>query len=44
MKKLIITALVATLALINVQAKDLSNVEACKTYINEAKSYQETMK
>ena len=44
MKKLIMTALLSTLALINVQAKDLTSIEACKTYINEAKSYQATMK
>ena len=44
MKKIIMTALVSALALINVQAKDLTSIEACKTYINEAKSYQATMK
>ena len=38
------TALVSALALINVQAKDLTSIEACKAYINEAKSYQATMK
>jgi len=44
MKKLIITALVSTLALINVQATELTNTDMCKTYIKEAKSYQSTMK
>ena len=43
MKKIIIAALVSTLALINVQANDKTNIEVCKTYINEAKSFQETM-
>lgn len=44
MKKIIMTALVSALALITVQAKDLTSIESCKTYINEAKSYQATMK
>lgn len=44
MKKIIMTALVSALALVNVQAKDLTSIEACKTYINEAKNYQTTMK
>lgn len=43
MKKIIIAALVSTLALINVQANEETNIEVCKTYINEAKSFQETM-
>jgi len=43
MKKIILTALIATLALTTIQAKD-SNVEACKAYIAEAKSFQSTMK
>ncbi len=42
MKKIIIAALVSTLALINVQAEEI-NTEICKAYINEAKSFQETM-
>ena len=42
MKKMIMIALVSTLALINIQAQD-TNIEACKTYINEAKSFQATM-
>ncbi|RLA70370.1 MAG: hypothetical protein DRG09_03395 [Epsilonproteobacteria bacterium] len=42
MKKIIIAALVSTLALTNVQAEE-TNTEICKTYINEAKSFQETM-
>ncbi|MDQ7046893.1 MAG: hypothetical protein Q9M39_04475 [Sulfurovum sp.] len=44
MKKVIIAALVTTLAFINVQAYDKTSVEVCKTYISEAKSFQETMK
>ena len=43
MKKLIIAAIVSTLALINVQANDKTNIAECKIYINEAKSFQETM-
>ena len=43
MKKLIIAAIVSTLALINVQANDKMNIAECKIYINEAKSFQETM-
>lgn len=42
MKKIIIAALVSTLAFINVQAEE-TNIEICKTYINEAKSFQSTM-
>jgi len=42
MKKIIIAAIVSTLALINVQAQEI-NTETCKTYISEAKSFQETM-
>ena len=44
MKKLIMTALVSALALVNVQANDVTSTETCKTYINEAKSFQSTMK
>ena len=43
MKKLIIAAIVSTLALINVQANDKANIAECKIYINEAKSFQEMM-
>ncbi len=43
MKKIIIAALVSALALINVQANDKTNIAECKIYINEAKSFQETM-
>ena len=42
MKKIIIAALVSTLAFINVQAQEI-NTDTCKTYISEAKSFQETM-
>ena len=42
MKKILIMALVSTLALINVQAEE-TNIEVCKTYINEAKNFQATM-
>ena len=42
MKKLLMIALIATLGLTNIQAKETS-IEACKTYINEAKSFQSTM-
>ena len=41
MKKILIAAIIATLALSNLQAK--SEVETCKAYINEAKTYQSTM-
>jgi len=44
MKKILITLLLSVLALTNTQAKDRTNIEACKTYINEAKSFQSTMK
>ncbi len=44
MKKIIITVLVSAIALINVQATEPTNIDMCKTYIKEAKSYQETMK
>ena len=43
MKKILITVLLSVLALTNIQAKDRSNIEACKTYINEAQSFQSTM-
>ncbi len=43
MKKLVIMAIASVLALSNVQASD-TNVETCKTYIKEAKSFKETMK
>jgi hypothetical protein len=42
MKNLTMIALIATLGFTNIQAKD-TNVEACKTYINEAKNFQATM-
>lgn len=44
MKNLIITILVSAVALVNVQAKDVASIEACKTYIKEAQNYQSTMK
>ena len=44
MKKLIITTLLAALALVNVQAKELTKTETCNAYITEAKNYQATMK
>jgi len=44
MKNILITILISIIALTNVQAKDKSSIEACKTYINEAKSFQSTMK
>ena len=42
MKNIIMTALLALMALSSVQAKD-ANIEACKTYISEAKSFQASM-
>ena len=42
MKKILLMLSIAILALTNTQAEE-SNVEVCKTYINEAKSFQETM-
>jgi len=42
MKKIIMIALISTLALTTIQAQD-TNIDACKTYINEAKSFQSTM-
>ncbi len=44
MKNILITILISIIALTNTQAKDTTSIEACKTYINEAKSFQETMK
>jgi len=32
------------MALVNVQAKEVTSIEVCKTYIQEAHSYQSTMK
>ena len=43
MKKIILTAFIALYSLTTLQAKD-SNIEACKAYIAEAKSFQSTMK
>lgn len=43
MKKIIIMTMISILATINVQA-ETTNVEMCKTFIEKAKSYQETMK
>jgi len=43
MKKILITALIATLAMVNVQA-ETTQVEMCKTFIEKAKSYKSTMK
>ena len=42
MKKILLMALIATLALTNTQAQE-TNVEVCKTYIKEAKLFQATM-
>jgi len=42
MKKILTIALLSVLTLTNIQAKDES-IEACKTYINEAKKFQATM-
>jgi len=42
MKNIIMTALLAVMALTSVQAKD-TNIEACKTYISEANSFQASM-
>ena len=42
MKKLLFIAFIATLGLTNTQAEE-TNVEVCKTYINEAKNFQATM-
>lgn len=44
MKNILITILISIIALTNTQAKDTASIEACKTYINEAKSFQSTMK
>ncbi|MCF6184829.1 MAG: hypothetical protein L3J56_09455 [Bacteroidales bacterium] len=41
MKNILITVIIATLALVNIQAQD--EIETCKTYISEAKSFQDTM-
>ena len=46
MKKILITAFIATLALTNAQAQESiigTNVDICKAYIKEAKSFQTTM-
>ncbi|HIP29137.1 MAG TPA: hypothetical protein EYG82_08190, partial [Sulfurovum sp.] len=42
MRNIIITAIAAAMALTSVHAKD-ANIEACKTYISEAKSFQASM-
>jgi len=42
MKKLLIVTLMSVLAMVNVQAE--SNVKMCKAFIEEAKTYQTTMK
>ncbi|MDQ7085921.1 MAG: hypothetical protein Q9M36_13865 [Sulfurovum sp.] len=42
MKKIFITALLTTLALLNLEANS-NSVETCKNYISEAKSFQSTM-
>jgi len=41
MKNIIIIAILATFGLVNIQADE--SVETCKTYIDEAKSFQSTM-
>lgn len=43
MKKILIIAIMSTLALVSVNA-EVTDVAMCKTFINEAKAYQETMK
>lgn len=43
MKYILTIALLSVLTLTNIQAKD-ADIEACKTYINEAKKFQDTMK
>ena len=43
MKKILIVAIVSLMAMVNLQA-ETSNVEMCKTFIEEAKQYQDTMK
>ena len=42
MKKILLMTFIAILALTNTQAEE-TNVEVCKTYINEAKNFQTTM-
>ena len=42
MKKVLITAFLAMITMTNVQAQE-SNIDMCKTYIKEAKSFQTTM-
>jgi hypothetical protein len=44
MKNILITVLFTILALTTTQANDTKSIEACKTSINEAKSFQATMK
>ena len=43
MKKILITAIIATLAMVTVQA-NTTEVEMCKTFIEKAKTYKSTMK
>ncbi len=43
MKKIILVTLMSILTMVNVQA-ETTNVEMCKTFIQKAKAYQETMK
>lgn len=43
MKKILTVAIVSLMAMVNLQA-ETSNVEMCKTFIEEAKQYQNTMK
>jgi len=43
MKKIITVAIASIMAMVNLQA-ETSNVEMCKTFIKEAKQYQDTMK
>lgn len=43
MKKILIIAIMSTLALVSANA-EATDVEMCKTFINEAKAYQEIMK
>jgi hypothetical protein len=42
MKKILMTAIIATLSFANAATQN-ANIEACKTYINEAKSFHSTM-
>ena len=43
MKKILTIAMVSFLAMVNLQA-ETNSVETCKTFIKEAKQYQDTMK